>query len=126
MQNRIRLVRKRAGLNQTEFGAALGGATQGMITSYETGRVVPDGAFISLVCKTFGVSRAWLETGAEPMYTADDPEAPEAMVPDLVDVLSSRPDLLALVKRFYSVMGPDDWDALNAFARRLLDEIKKE
>lgn len=122
---RVRLENPDGKLTQTEFALALG-ISGPSVAKLESGQNNPSEQTIRAICEKFGVRREWLETGAEPMYTQDDPEAAETMVPDLVDALSDRPDLLALVRQFYSVMGPDDWDALNDFARRLLDSIKKE
>lgn len=70
MKDRIKTLRKELGLNQTDFGSKIG-ATQAMITSYETGRVVPDDSMRILICREFGVRREWLETGNKPKYQKD-------------------------------------------------------
>jgi len=70
MKERIKKLRKELGLNQTDFGSRIG-ATQAMITSYETGRVVPDDSMKLLICREFGVRREWLEFGDTPQYQKD-------------------------------------------------------
>ena len=48
MKDRIKAIRKERKLNQTEFGDRIG-ATQAMVTSYETGRVVPSDSILKLI-----------------------------------------------------------------------------
>ena len=69
MKDRLRQIRKDLGLNQTEFGAELG-ATQKMITTFETGRVIPDKPLRLLICEKFQVNETWLETGEGETYKA--------------------------------------------------------
>lgn len=120
---RVRLENPDGKMTQAEFGAVLGISESG-VSHLESGRNTPSEQTIRAICQQFGVRREWLENGEEPMYRADDPVGPEAIVPELMDALADRPDLLALIRRAYSVMTPDDLDALNAFAARLIDEIK--
>ena len=67
MKDRIRKIRKDLELNQTEFGAEIG-ATQKMVTTFETGRVVPDKPIVMLICEKFHVNQTWLETGEGEPY----------------------------------------------------------
>lgn len=67
MKDRIRKIRKDLELNQTEFGAEIG-ATQKMVTTFETGRVVPDKPIVMLICEKFHVNQNWLETGEGEPY----------------------------------------------------------
>lgn len=112
MNDRIRLIRKNAKLNQTEFGAMIG-ATQKMITTYETGSVIPDKSIRLLICQKFNVSESWLETGEGPPYKEN------ALVPELVRVLRSYPALYAMLERVMPTMQEADWQALDAFLDRL-------
>lgn len=121
MKDRIKQLRKELHLNQTEFGSRIG-ATQAMITSYETGRVIPDDAMRLLICREFGIRREWLELGHEPMKAAEMVNAPETLVPDLVSILSAHPAVLELFRRVVNHMTPADWARLNA----LIDGIANE
>lgn len=74
MKERIKQVRKSLRMSQTEFGDQIG-ATQAMITSYETGRVVPSPSMVELICTKFGISKEWLTDGIGEMHDfqlADD------------------------------------------------------
>jgi len=121
LKDRIKTVRKLSGLNQTEFGNKIG-ATQAMLTSYETGRVVPSDSMLKLISKEFGVSYTWLKTGEGPM---EDPTASR----DALDKLTSAySDLPARVKMLVDVLvdiDPEWWKTLDdAFAE--LERRRKE
>ena len=121
MNERIKQLRKELKLNQTDFGARIG-ATQAMITSYETGRVVPDNAMRLLICTEFNVRREWLELGLEPMREEQLADDPAMLVPDLMDTLSAYPAVLDLFRRVVNHMTPADWDRLN----QLIDDIQNK
>lgn len=90
MKDRIKAIRKKSGLNQTEFGNRIG-ATQAMLTSYETGRVVPPETVLKLICKEFSVSYIWLKTGEGSM---EDVTGNRDTVDKLSEVYQSLPERL--------------------------------
>lgn len=113
MKDRIRSVRKKSGLNQTEFGNRIG-ATQAMLTSYETGRVIPSDTVLKLICKEFSVSYAWLKTGEGPM---EDPVAEISVMDKLAETYQSLPDRLKSLVDALCEMDPEWWKTLDdAFA----------
>ncbi len=118
MKDRIRLVRKQSGLNQTDFGMRIG-ATQAMLTSYETGRVIPADTVLKLISKEFSVSYAWLKTGEGPM---EDPMADEASLDRLTETYHSLPDRLRNLVDALCKMDPEWYrtldDALAEIDRR--------
>ena len=71
MKERIKKVRKDAGLKQAEFAEKIG-LKAGTVTSYETGLRVPSDAVVVSICREFGVSEAWLRDGTGPMYITMD------------------------------------------------------
>lgn len=101
MKDRIKQIRKHLKMNQTEFGAAIG-ATQKMITTYETGTVVPDKTIRMLICEKFNVNLVWLETGEGQPYR-------EGLIPELVHALRSMPDVQAALERLLPRMTEEDW-----------------
>lgn len=62
MKERIKQVRKEAGLNQVEFGARVG-VKGNTIGNYELGLRNPSDAVIFSICREFNVSEDWLRTG---------------------------------------------------------------
>ena len=117
MKDRIRIVRKRSGLNQTEFGSRIG-ATQAMLTSYETGRVEPSDTVLKLISKEFGVSYIWLKTGEGPM---EDPMPDDDSLDRLTETYRSLPDRLRMLVDALAKMDPEWWKTLDA----AFDEIER-
>ena len=113
MKERIKAIRKRSGLNQTDFGSRIG-ATQAMLTSYETGRVIPPEPTLKLICKEFNISYAWLKTGEGPM---EDPSSDLDTVAKLSGVYQNLPDRLKTLVDVLADMDPEWWKTLDdAFA----------
>ena len=75
IKDRIKLVRKKAGLTQEQFAKKIG-TVQNTITGYETGRRNPSGSAITLICKEFNVNENWLRYGQGDMlnYSDEDEE----------------------------------------------------
>lgn len=67
INERIKLIRKNAGLTQEKFAKVLG-TVQNTITGYETGKRNPSGSVIALICKEFNINEEWLRTGHGEMY----------------------------------------------------------
>lgn len=67
IKDRIKAIRKTLDLTQTEFGEKIG-LGLGAIKNLEYGRTEPSPALSDLICKTFGVSVIWLETGEGEMF----------------------------------------------------------
>ena len=69
---RLKLIRKESGLNQTEFGARIN-LSQTTIGLYESdNRVITDRA-LSQICSTFNINEEWLKTGEGEMRRATSP-----------------------------------------------------
>ena len=71
MKERIKKIRKNAGMTQEEFAKILG-TVQNTITGYETGRRNPSGSAIALICREFNINEEWLKTGQGEMYNYSD------------------------------------------------------
>ncbi len=114
MQNRIRKIRKDLKLNQTEFGSMIG-ASQKMITTYETGTVVPDKSIRMLICQKFNVNEVWLETGEGVPYK-------EGLVPALEIALRDMPAVKAALERLLPRLTVEDFQHINDLVQRILDD----
>lgn len=73
MKDRIKEIRKEAGLTQTEFATALGLGRQA-VAFYEGGYREPTGPTINLVCDKFRINKKWLLTGEGEMHVAGRPQ----------------------------------------------------
>lgn len=115
MKDRIKRIRKDMKLNQTDFGLEIG-ATQKMITTYETGAVIPDKAMRLLICEKFNVNEQWLETGEGLPYR-------EGLIPGLVHALSVMPDVRAMLEEKLPKVSDDSWRKMNEALKAFLDDL---
>ena len=67
MNERIKRIRKDAGLTQEQFAKRLG-VKRNTVATYEMGRSTPIDAAITSICREFNVNEDWLRNGTEPMY----------------------------------------------------------
>ena len=114
MKDRIRRIRKDLNMNQTEFGAEIG-ATQKMVTTYETGAVLPDKPIRMLICQKFNVNETWLETGDGVPYK-------EGLIPALANALQAMPDVAAALERVLPRLTPQDLANLNELIKHAFPE----
>ncbi len=67
LRDRIKAIRKNAGMTQQQFAEKLG-VSRNTIATYETSVRVPIDAIIVSICREFGVREEWLRTGEGAMY----------------------------------------------------------
>lgn len=126
MKDRIKELRKAAGLNQTDFGKRVG-VSLSAVQKWESGENVVSDSVVLLLCREFGVNETWLRTGAGDMHRA---KSREAELGELIrSRLLDRPDsfqaaLVAVLLRF-DPSGPE-FAALEKIARALAEEAKKD
>lgn len=114
MKDRIRMIRKDLNMNQTEFGSEIG-ATQKMVTTYETGAVLPDKSIRLLICEKFNVNPEWLETGEGVPYK-------EGLIPELANALRSMPSVAAALERLLPRMAPEDFAHIDEMVRKICED----
>ena len=120
INERMREVRKAAGLTQTEFAKRVG-ITMSSISQMERGLIKPTNQTIEFVCREFKVNRQWLETG--------EGEKERPPLDEVAEVLSEVMDegeddpfyqwMLALLKAYQKLD-----DRSRAVIQRLIDEVK--
>lgn len=125
MKDRIKAVRKAAGLNQTEFGKRVG-VSLSAVQKWESGENVLSDAVVLLVCREYGVSETWLRTGAGEMRGARTRE--EELTELVAGLMADRPEsfrsaLLTVLLRFRPD-GPE-WAALEAVYNSVRAETEK-
>lgn len=117
MNNRIRLIRKQAGLSQTEFGERIG-VKQTTIAGYENGSRVPIDAVVQSVCREFNVSELWLRTGEGDMY--EEKSIEEEIAEFSRSVITSGSD--SFRARFIAALTkltPEGWAVLQQIAEEM-------
>lgn len=73
MKNRIRTIRKNAGMTQQQFAERLG-ISRNTVATYETSPRVPIDAVLVSICREFGVREEWLRTGQGDIYMELTPD----------------------------------------------------
>ena len=117
INERIKAVRKDARLSQTAFAERLG-ATRGVITNIEGNLTTPNNSFVSLICREFGVSLAWLETGEGEMYVRRSVNEELALM--VADLMGDADE--SFRKRFVSALlalPPESWGRIEQFVQSL-------
>lgn len=73
MKNRIRTIRKNAGMTQQQFAERLG-ISRNTVATYETSSRISIDAVIVSICREFGVREEWLRTGQGDIYKELTPD----------------------------------------------------
>lgn len=68
MNNRIKQVRKEAGLTMEKFGEQIG-VTKALISMLESGKQELSTQTLKAICREFNVNEEWLKTGEGEMHT---------------------------------------------------------
>lgn len=71
LDDRIRKIRKKLGLSQTDFAKKLGLKSKMGVSHYENGTADPDISTVLKICKMGGVTENWLLYGNDVGYVAD-------------------------------------------------------
>lgn len=126
MKNRIRDIRKSAGLNQTDFGKKVG-VSISAVQKWESGENIVSDAVIKLICREFAVNETWLRTGEGEMRQAPTREAEMAAL--IRQLMADRPEsfrsaLITTLLRF-DPDGPE-WALLENIYKKVSAEIKSE
>ena len=124
MKERIKQVRKKHGLTQTEFGKRIG-VKGNTVTNYETGLRNPTDAVILSICREFNVSEPWLRDGIGEMFVqkSKDEEIAE-MLGDIQKV--GEDDFKYRLVSALSKLEGHDWDTLEKLVDSIAEKNKKE
>lgn len=123
MQERIRAIRKNAGLTQAEFAERIG-VKANTVTSYETGLRVPSDAVIVSICREFNISESWLRTGEGEMMEKADPDTELAKI--LGQIAGSNDELIKAIIKSYWLLDDKDKAAIRKLVDGLVNEMNKK
>ena len=124
MNERIKELRKHLGLTQQEFADKLG-VKRGTVANYELIRNEPSNSVVSLICREFNVNETWLRTGEGDMFVQLSRNEEISLF--MGSVLTGEKD--EFKRRLISALSKLDesqWEALEALALNLADEIEKD
>lgn len=118
LSERIKAVRKAAGLNQKDFGTKIG-IGMSAVSLLESGTNNPSDQTLRLICSEFGISRRWLETGEGEMI---DPQV-SSDIQSITRTMEGQSEDKKRLVRFVVNMPPD---LAEAFLAYLDSQVQKE
>lgn len=124
MGERIKELRKSLKMTQQEFADRLN-IQRGSIASYETGRISPSNATISLICKELNVSEDWLRNGNGDMFI---PITRDEEIASFIGSVQADVDD-TFKKRFISALAKlstEEWKAIEHLMENMINEREKE
>ena len=124
MKDRIKAVRKAAGLTQQEFAESLG-LKQNTVATYEIGRLLPSDRTITDICRNYNVDETWLRTGAGEMFR---PRSREDEIASFMAGLLSG-EGTEFQRRLVSVLArlsTEEWAKIEQKAREILEDGTKK
>lgn len=120
---RIKGIRKEAGLTQQKFAERIG-AKQNTVAQYEIGRNAPIDPVITAICKEFDIQEDWLRYGLEPMRAA---RSREEEIAELVSsALVGSNDFKKAVIKMICSRSDAELKALEDALLAVYESIKKE
>ena len=124
MNDRIRLVRKHAGLTLEKFGSRIG-ISIAACSAIELGKSNPSNQTILAICREFGVDEVWLRTGAGEPFP---PRSRRDVIDDYLGELSEgkRSDIEQLLIEFMAETPVEEWEVLNGMLKRLAGKMNGE
>lgn len=120
MGERIKELRKSLKMTQQEFADRLN-IQRGSIASYETGRISPSNATISLICKELNVSEDWLRNGNGDMFI---PITRDEEIASFIGSVQADVDD-TFKKRFISALAKlstEEWKAIEHLMENMINE----
>ena len=102
MRERLKEIRKALNKTQEQF-AKLCGRTRTAYAKYEAGLVVPDDAFIKLLCIKFNVSEKWMRTGKGDMFV----ESKESLLERLAERYNLDKYDVSIVRHYIELSSND-------------------
>lgn len=118
MNDRIKAIRNSLNMSQDEFAHNLGLKSRGKIANIEFGKVIPDEAFIKLICNTYKVNYQWLVNGTGEMFSDDDSDA-QAIVDS---VMTGDNEFAKSVLVKFARLSEDHWRQLKEIMEAMQDE----
>lgn len=114
---RIREVRNRFGLSQTEFGKRLD-VSRDVINNLELSRLKKDpGALLRLIYKTYNVNYGWLMNGEGEMIA---PDASQDLTIKIAKLLEGENETAKKVFQAFAAFSEEDWKTVKKF----IDSLK--
>lgn len=110
--DRIKKLRKKLSVTQTEFGKKLGVSVD-VIKNLEYNRTSPSEVFLNHICEVYHVNREWLDGNSEDMFIQPSDDA--VLVEQLLNQANASPAVRSLLHSWLQ-LPPDKRKILEDFA----------
>lgn len=124
VNTRIKEVRKTNHLTLEEFGRRIGVART-TISNIERGYRKPSGQMVKFICREFGYSEEWLNTGAGPKLSADLEKINRKYVEELLSTENPTGTIILSILKVYSELDKHSKQVADEIAYKIITEIKK-
>lgn len=116
MKDRVKQIRKDAGLTMEQFGEKIG-MKKASVSLIESGRNNPSDSAIKMICREFHVNEEWLRTGEGEMRTALSKK--EKIAEFFADVLEDDNSFRTSIVELLAELTVEDWEYLADLAKRI-------
>lgn len=117
---RIKRIRKEAGLSMATFGKRIG-VNSSSVAKWETGENNPSERTLKLICSEFHINYLWLTKGEGEMYS----NLGETILEMLVDEYPPT-DLDKKIMEMYLMLTDEQRAGIHAFVQGRIDQTKKQ
>ena len=124
-EDRIREIREIFHLNQRELGEKIGVTSQ-LISQMESGKTPVSSMTARALEAELGVSASWLLYGTGEMVSEKRNRGKQPVAPELTPMLGYFPAVAEGMNRLAGKLNLADWQALNSFCLRILQEEKND
>jgi transcriptional regulator with XRE-family HTH domain len=119
--DRIKEIRKSAGLTQQKFAERIG-TKQNTVAQYEIGRNVPMDPVITAICREFNVNEVWLRTGEGDPYQEESRQ--EQILKFAAQTIKGSDEFRKNFVAMLAKLDVEDWEALAKIFNKLANEQK--
>lgn len=116
MKDRIKEIRKDAGLTQEKFAQKLG-LKRNTIATYETGKSEPMDNVIFSICREFNINEDWLRHGTGPKYSIVNDDYTKITV----DIDKHDPKARQAIMKYWKLSEQDKelfWNFMDQFMKK--------
>lgn len=122
MKDRIEFIIKSVNIKKVDFAKRLN-LSQAFVSQMCSGVARPSDRTVQDICREFGCNEVWLRTGeGEPFH---ETTREEEIMRFAVQTYKSPNEFRKAFVSLLAKLDPEDWDALERIADKLLEEYKK-
>ena len=123
MKDRISFLIAEKKISKTEFAKSIK-VSQAFVSQMCSGAANPSDRTIELICQQYGCDEVWLRTGKGEPFRKETRQ--EKIMRFAVQTYKSPNEFRKEFVSLLDILDPEDWDALERIADKLLEQYKKD